>query len=274
MGSLWAAFCWRLIHACLDVVYFFSAIRLRLLALCWAFPFFVQGEEACIQQILGERKRLPKTVAIVLDSEEARHGKDKVVVLLWWLKKVGVCHVSLYDMEGLMKTSQHVLEDNYSLSTNKAERVHFYHHKGRSKELIETDDKGLSKTNMSNLFCVTDKTGEAPDKHIMLVELLSLEDGKEAIVRAARHLCTSAQKMRVESLSEADLNESMIESGVGGPDPDLLIIFGAASCLFEFPPWRIRLTEILYFGSLKNLTAPSFVSLLNDFSKKTHRYGK
>lgn len=34
-------------------------------------------------------------------------------------------------------------------------------------------------------------------------------------------------------------------SGSGGPDPDLLLVYGPARCHLGFPAWRIRYTEIV-----------------------------
>lgn len=37
----------------------------------------------------------------------------------------------------------------------------------------------------------------------------------------------------------------LVLTGCGGPDPDLLLVYGPARCHLGFPPWRIRYTEIV-----------------------------
>jgi ditrans,polycis-polyprenyl diphosphate synthase len=34
--------------------------------------------------------------------------------------------------------------------------------------------------------------------------------------------------------------------GCGGPEPDLLLVYGPARCHLGFPAWRLRYTEIMY----------------------------
>lgn len=80
----------------------------------------------------------------------------------------------------------------------------------------------------------------------MLVDLISEEDGREAIVGLAQALCDANARDQLslplitQNLVDAELSDTII------PEPGLLILFTPELRLQGFPPWQIRLTEILY----------------------------
>lgn len=46
-------------------------------------------------------------------------------------------------------------------------------------------------------------------------------------------------------ISDFTCDYGCIFSGGGGPEPDLLLVYGPARCHLGFPAWRIRYTEIV-----------------------------
>lgn len=79
----------------------------------------------------------------------------------------------------------------------------------------------------------------------LTITFLSAEDGRESIVDLTKTLCdmaqrgkTSAEDVSVE-LIDAELKENVMD------EPDLLIVFSGELTLQGYPPWQIRLTEIL-----------------------------
>ncbi|MCO5583795.1 hypothetical protein L7F22_037709 [Adiantum nelumboides] len=130
-------------------------------------------------------------------------------------------------------------------------------------ELLNQDDKVFS---------------EAPSyerRDCLRVELICLQDGKRAIVEAARNICCKSWQLgALSNLREDDVDISLKEIGGIGPDPDLLLLFSSSRCLQGYPPWRLRLTEIQYIGSIKNASEQTIFAALDEFSYKNHRYGK
>ncbi|XP_038983343.1 dehydrodolichyl diphosphate synthase complex subunit Nus1 isoform X6 [Phoenix dactylifera] len=73
--------------------------------------------------------------------------------------------------------------------------------------------------------------------------------------------------------TETDVTNALKAVGHGGPDPDLLLVYGPARCHLGFPAWRIRYTEIVHMGSLRSMKYGAVVKAIYDFSKKHQNYG-
>jgi undecaprenyl pyrophosphate synthase len=68
------------------------------------------------------------------------------------------------------------------------------------------------------------------------LNIISNSDGRDKFVEDARMLV---------KLEPEDINLDTVQQRVGWPsDPDLLISFGSPLCLYGFPPWQLRLTEL------------------------------
>jgi dehydrodolichyl diphosphate syntase complex subunit NUS1 len=77
------------------------------------------------------------------------------------------------------------------------------------------------------------------------VILISAEDGRGSMVELTRLLAGMAQqgKIAVNQIT-TELIDIELTDGVMG-EPDLLILFGPMVVLDGYPPWQVRLTEIL-----------------------------
>ncbi len=79
----------------------------------------------------------------------------------------------------------------------------------------------------------------------LTVLLLSAEDGRDVLVDLTRTLAAMAQRDKLSpddigaELIDAELSESVMS------EPDLLVVFGPRVQLQGYPPWQLRLTEIL-----------------------------
>jgi dehydrodolichyl diphosphate syntase complex subunit NUS1 len=77
------------------------------------------------------------------------------------------------------------------------------------------------------------------------VLLLSEHDGRDTIVDLTRTLAEMAQRGDVQREQiNMDLIDAQLCDHVSG-EPDLLILFGPTVVLRGYPPWQLRLTEIL-----------------------------
>ncbi|CAM6085227.1 unnamed protein product [Calypogeia fissa] len=294
---------WRVLHLLVAL----SSALSELFSQSRRFISSFNAENSQVKDIAAGK---PLTVAVVLENQEALDKEDKIPQLLLWLSSTNVSHVTLYDAQGILKRSQGQLQKALnSLETNdqlircysEAELLPELTGKRYLKEgqtinnsliSVEKCDKlmesegGSLRRRKSDSPVSADAEDEKQHFHLsgvshMKVELLSLQDGKGSLVRAARHVCENAYKLHYAEkstkgakLTEDDINRSLQETGGEGPDPDLLLLFGMTRSLLGFPPWRLRLTEIVHMGSLKDLTAQTFVSALKDFAKKAHRYGR
>jgi undecaprenyl pyrophosphate synthase len=78
---------------------------------------------------------------------------------------------------------------------------------------------------------------------------ISAEDGRDSLVDLTKTLAEMAQRDKLHpeditmDLVDAEINESIMRGGM--PEPDLLLLFGPRVELEGYPPWQIRLTEIL-----------------------------
>lgn len=89
-----------------------------------------------------------------------------------------------------------------------------------------------------------------PEPFHLNVLLLSADDGRSTMVDLTKTLAEMSQrgKLAPEDIS-TELIDAEICEGVMG-EPDLLVLFGEKVVLDGYPPWQVRLTEILYVLSL------------------------
>ncbi|XP_012699972.1 sulfated surface glycoprotein 185 [Setaria italica] len=98
----------------------------------------------------------------------------------------------------------------------------------------------------------------------MVMECLSGSDGKEAIAKAANLLYSASSKGcnsyttytrgydKMDTVfTEAHMASALRAVGCGGPEPDLILVYGPVRCHLGFPAWRLRYTEIMHMGPLK-----------------------
>jgi len=84
-----------------------------------------------------------------------------------------------------------------------------------------------------------------PRRNHLNVLLLSEDDGRNNLVDLTKTLATMAQQQKLSPDDiTADVVEAEISESVMG-EPDLLILFGPRLVLEGYPPWQVRLTEIL-----------------------------
>ncbi|KAM4817100.1 dehydrodolichyl diphosphate synthase complex subunit NUS1 isoform X2 [Urocitellus parryii] len=108
----------------------------------------------------------------------------------------------------------------------------------------------------------------------LAVKVLSPEDGKADIVRAAQDFCQLvAQQQKRSTDLDVDTLDSLLSSN-GYPDPDLVLKFGPVDSTLGFLPWQIRLTEIVSLPSHLNISYEDFFSALRQYAACEQRLGK
>ncbi|XP_048208163.1 dehydrodolichyl diphosphate synthase complex subunit NUS1-like [Perognathus longimembris pacificus] len=108
----------------------------------------------------------------------------------------------------------------------------------------------------------------------LAVKVLSPEDGKADVVRAAQDFCQLVAKQQKRSTDlDVDMLDSLLSSS-GFPDPDLVLKFGPVDSTSGFLPWQIRLTEIVSLPSHLNISCEDFFSALCQYAACEQRLGK
>ncbi|XP_014667978.1 PREDICTED: dehydrodolichyl diphosphate syntase complex subunit Nus1-like [Priapulus caudatus] len=107
------------------------------------------------------------------------------------------------------------------------------------------------------------------------VRLLDGSNGKHDIVEAVRNVCIDVQhcKFKADSIDARKLEE-YLNATEGLPDPGLLLAIGPVYSTSNYPPWQIRLTEIIYLKATHKLRYSDFLNSLRSFSKCEQRFGK
>ncbi|XP_042508496.1 dehydrodolichyl diphosphate synthase complex subunit NUS1-like isoform X2 [Macadamia integrifolia] len=228
---------WSLLHLAVNVWYFVLDIAHMLQS------FLISNGLLRNYKVLN-LSRL-RYLAIVVDSEEAQHT-SWVVELLNWLSAIGVKHVCLYDMKGVLK---------------------------ESKEII------LKKLGVAMPWEVADERNLFLERKHMVLEFVSFSDGKEGVAKAASFLCSKYLKgaSRGEDqepvFTEPEMTSALRAVGCGGPEPDLLLIYGPGRCHLGFPAWRLRYTEIVHMGSLKSMNYGAMIRSIRKFTMVHQNYG-
>ncbi|KAK1315542.1 hypothetical protein QJS10_CPA05g00410 [Acorus calamus] len=241
---LLSEFCWHLLHFVVHMVHIVSRM-------VDSFQFYFISSGLLREYDILQVKKLCH-LAIIFDSEEA-HQTSKIGELMSYLLSFGVKHISLYDMEGVLKQS------------NEMELI-----------LKRLNDSSLT----SHFEADANPSTAFLDKEKMKLELLSFSDGKEGVAKAASLLYSKyltdvdIRGHQIEPrFTEADVDGALRSVGCEGPEPDLLLIVGPARCSLGFPAWRMRYTEIVHIGPLRSVKYGAIVKAIYDFSKKHQNYG-
>ncbi|XP_053794526.1 dehydrodolichyl diphosphate synthase complex subunit NUS1 [Vidua macroura] len=197
-------------------------------------------------------RKLPVHVGLVVTEEEPSYADMASLVV--WCMAVGISYVSVYDHNGIFKRNNSRLMDEILK---------------QQQELL-----GLDCSKYSVEFANHDKTGQVLNCQSAL-KVLSPEDGKADIVKAAQNFCQLvAQQQRTHSDLDVNMLDNLLSSTNGFPDPDLVLKFGPVDSTLGFLPWHIRLTEIISLPSHLNISYEDFFSALHHYAACEQRWGK
>nr|XP_056712315.1 dehydrodolichyl diphosphate synthase complex subunit NUS1 [Euleptes europaea] len=197
-------------------------------------------------------QKLPGHVGLVVTEEEPSYADMASLVV--WCMAVGISYVSVYDHDGIFKRNNSRLMDEILK---------------QQQELLNLD---CSKYTVE--FANQDKTDQVLNCQPTL-KVLSPEDGKTDIVRAAQKFChLVAQQQRKCTDLDVNVLDNLLSSTKGFPDPDLILKFGPVDSILGFLPWHIRVTEIISLPSHVNISYEDFFSALCHYATCEQRWGK
>lgn len=201
-------------------------------------------------------KKRPAHLGIVI--VENKFCYETLANIITWCLAYRIQYVSIYDRQGVIKRNSTLL----SSLLNKQKAV-----------LSEYCDSGITiKIGDGSL-----KNGhtEALKRRRIDVSLLSYQDGRQDIVRAARILAEQALQgtVTLEKITK-DVLASYLRTTDSWPDPEIAVKFGRLSSMMGYLPWQIRVTEILSVNTMEGFRYCDFRSLLRRFATIEQRMGK
>ncbi|XP_037247613.1 dehydrodolichyl diphosphate synthase complex subunit NUS1 isoform X1 [Falco biarmicus] len=197
-------------------------------------------------------QKLPVHMGLVVTEEEPSYADMASLVV--WCMAVGISYVSVYDHNGIFKRNNSRLMDEILK---------------QQQELL-----GLDCSKYTVEFANQDKADQVLNCQSTL-KVLSPEDGKADIVKAAQNFCQLvAQQQRTYTDLDVNVLDNLLSSTNGFPDPDLVLKFGPVDSTLGFLPWHIRLTEIISLPSHLNISYEDFFSALHHYAACEQRWGK
>jgi len=275
MKNIAFRFLYFLLHLSLSFYFFIYASLARItsfLFLCISHAIGVSFERSYLKHRVSSIKKIPIHVVLLFSGEDV-FDHDGIARVTCWSIAANIRHITIFDMEGILKKRIPVLQVKILELVNR-----FF---------VDEVPKIFSFQHDSVMKAKSDFT----------IEIISLENGRWHLIDLCKQFCYSVEK---RMLKPCNINRELISQQVCGrfseseifyfrgkligvlphkmqvlPDPDLLLHFGPLHCisLDGFSPWQISLTEILQLGPLKWVTCGSFVSALEIYSGTEQRYG-
>ena len=143
-------------------------------------------------------------------------------------------------------------------------------------KILEKKTKESAHQALLSMWCdgsvVSHLLGDRKDSNLQELKLnmISRESGRQALAETARKLCYLQQISQEAIAKELRLTHHISE-------PEFLLKFGKVDSMLGYPPWALRVTEILPVKNVQtsgNLKEIQFVECLENFSKRDQRFGK
>ncbi|XP_069831024.1 dehydrodolichyl diphosphate synthase complex subunit NUS1 isoform X2 [Dendropsophus ebraccatus] len=165
--------------------------------------------------------KLPVHIGLLIGEEHESY--TDVASLVLWCMALGISYVSIYDPQGIFKQNSSRLMD----------------------EVLKQQKEECSKYPLEYANGSADRTDKA-FRHLPVLKVLSPEDGKPNIVKAAQNFCQLvADKQKTPADLDVDAFDHLLRTTHNFPDPDLILKFGPVNSTLGFLPWHIRLSEII-----------------------------
>ncbi|XP_077366707.1 dehydrodolichyl diphosphate synthase complex subunit nus1 [Festucalex cinctus] len=200
-------------------------------------------------------EKLPSHIGLIVAEEEPSY--TDIANLVVWCMAVGISYVSIYDNHGIFRKNNSRLLEVILI---------------QQQHLLGTEG---SKYNVEFLSDCTNKHHNNVLSCRPTVKVLSPEDGKQSIVRAAQQLCHSVEN---KERSSKDITVSMLDAllreSKNIPDPELVVKFGPVNSTLGFLPWHIRLTEFISLPSHRNICYEDLWGALQRYGECQQRLGQ
>lgn len=227
-----------------------------------------------IRRDVSQLEKLPRHIAVVLkfadDDKALETLLEQAGSIAAWCLGAGTQELTIYEKSGALKD----VDPNH---------LHRVLSKKVARYFGALDDEAMPKL-MINIPPNTDhqaqnvdntQSGQSKAPTTLMINIISQENGREAIVDLSKTLATMAKK---HELHASDLTTAKIDvelKSVTFGEPDLVILFSPDIDLQGFPPWHIRLSEIFYLpDNNSQVTYYVFYKALESFSHCKINVGK
>lgn len=191
--------------------------------------------------------RLPSHISVILDREDnpadpsgapgLEQLVDDVAEIAAWCACAGIPTLSVYEKTGLLKTSH-----NHIRTTHRAVLSKFFAYFGARRPTLLLRIPHMSSSD--DVFSDPPDTSASPNGNLTL-HLLSSDDSRPPLVDLTKTLTEMSQRGKITPQDiSSDLIDAEVSESVMG-EPDLLVLFSPDVKLRGYPPWQVRLTEIL-----------------------------
>ncbi|KAK8213279.1 hypothetical protein M8818_002578 [Zalaria obscura] len=196
-----------------------------------------------IKRDVKKLPKLPKHLSVVLELDDGginSAGLEGLVTdvceIAAWTASAGITQLSIYERTGVLKASLPHLHRRISRTMSS-----YFGTDSGSKPTIS-----IRAPHMQSYSPETSPSGhgDSSPPHLNIL-LISAVDGRRTLVDLTKTLAEMSQKGK---LATEDINAELIDAEISESvmgEPDLLMLFGDAVVLQGYPPWQVRLTEIL-----------------------------
>ncbi|XP_064603873.1 dehydrodolichyl diphosphate synthase complex subunit nus1-like [Liolophura sinensis] len=244
----------RLTHCILDFGSFLCQFTVVIWSMAMNFVLYRKRKEMCYMPESATEgnvlRKLPQHIAYIVT--ESKFSYKDLANLIIWAVEFGISYVTVYDPHGEIKRNNKILKDLIQQKNIRADSS------GRFDIQISTDLQEC-KASMK----------------VFNVAVLSLEDGRQGLVRLTKQLSSQvlANQWSIADVVPNSVNK-LIQESYGFPDPDLIVRFGNISSLIGFLPWHVRLSEILSLPTHHGLDYYLFRCTLMRYGCLEQRFGK
>ncbi|RWS01934.1 nogo-B receptor-like protein [Dinothrombium tinctorium] len=223
--------------------------------------------------------KLPQHLAVIANCDHSGVHSivDTISLIVYWCSLLEIEYITLYDAKGSPHFSALALPTLYSHRFVSGLLI-------KHKKSIESKIKQIqSNSKQKHSFTLKNGTSfkrpcftlnnDIDASRLSKVTFISAVDGRQTIVQVTKDI---ASKMKRNMLNTVNPNEisTLIQEKNHFPDVDLAVILGSTPCVFSFPPWQLRVTEILTIQNHDRLEVEDFIEVISKYSKCQQRFGK
>lgn len=194
--------------------------------------------------------KMPKHLSVIVEYQQGDGSQgtagleglvNDVCEIAAWTASAGIPFLSVYERTGVLKN--YLPQTHASIwSTLEA---YFGPQRKPTLSLRAPHLRSYSPPTTPPQNAALDGQAPTDERQHLTVLLLSEHDGRDTIVDLTRTLAEMAQKGDVQRKQiNSDLIDAQLNDHVSS-EPDLLILFSPTVQLKGYPPWQLRLTEIL-----------------------------
>lgn len=255
------------VHGLIWLRLYLGTIVCRYFSKLFSFLIFGLHGKCSIERCRSDSKiftKLPLHVGIQILEEVISY--EDVASILTWCIAMGIPFVTLSDIQG------YITKESAAINRRLQEKIAAFG--SETNKLVFHIESPVRNGEVSwQVLHKSEGTSQVNNK--TRIALISAQDGRQDIIDSARQICRNVATKQCKA-SDVDVShlDELINTSTSFPDPELIVNFGLLDSLIGFPPWKIRVTEIMSVPTHHNMSYQSFRAVLQAFSRTQQRFGK